>query len=219
MEHNFWHQRWQEGRIGFHQADFNPWLQQFWSKLIVKPGTRVLVPLCGKSRDMLWLREQGYEVLGMELSDIACRDFFHEQGVEVEAITIDNYHRRERDGIVLLTGDIFELPWEVFRGIGAVYDRAALIALPPAMRRRYAERLAQRIEPGVEMLLVTLELAGDDRSQFSVSEGDGPPFSVFESEVRDLFEPAFTVITLAAGERVETPRGLEREVAYLLHRQ
>jgi len=219
MEHNFWHQRWQEGRIGFHQNDINPWLQRYWSKLIVEPGARVLVPLCGKSRDMLWLREQGHEVLGVELSDIACRDFFHEQGVEVEAVTIDNYHRRERDGIVLLTADLFELPWEAFRGIGAVYDRAGLIALPPAMRKRYAERLCQRVDPGVEMLLVTLELIGDDRSPFAICEGDGPPFSVYENEVRDLFEPAFTVIRLAAGEPVEGPHGVEREVAYLLHRQ
>lgn len=209
MEHAFWHRRWQEGRIGFHQGEINPWLRQYWSKLVKEPGAKVLVPLCGKSQDMLWLREQGHEVLGIELSDIAGRDFFHDQGVEVEAITIDNYHRRERDGIVLLTADLFELPWEVFRGIGAVYDRAALIALPPAMRRRYAERLVQRIESGVEVLLVTLEFAGDS----------GPPFAVFENEVRDLFEPGFTVIKLAVGDPVETYRGSQRETVYLLHRQ
>ena len=100
--------------------------------------------------------------------------------------------------------------WEAFRGVGVVYDRAALIALPPAMRKRYAERLAQRIEPGVEMLLVSLEFAGDG----------GPPFSVPENEIRELFEPAFTVIRLADAE-VEKNRSGEavREVAYLLHRQ
>ena len=146
MEKAFWHQRWQEGRIGFHQDQVNVWLERFWDRLRVAPDTRVLVPLCGKSVDMLWLREQGLEVLGIDLSDIACRDFFHDQGIDVAPVTIDNYHRRERDGIVLITADMFELPWEVFRGVGAVYDRAALIALPPAMRKRYAERLVQRCE-------------------------------------------------------------------------
>ncbi len=209
MEHDFWHQRWREGRIGFHQQAFNRWLTEYWSRLNVAPDARVLVPLCGKSRDMLWLREQGHAVLGVELSDIACRDFFYEQGVEVTPVTVDNYHRRERDGITLITADLFELPWEVFRGIGAVYDRAALIALPPAMRRRYAQRLVQRIEPGVEMLLVTLEF-GDE---------SGPPFAVFENEVRDLFEPAFTVIRLAAEAPANARRDDEREVVYLLHRQ
>ncbi|WP_432696828.1 thiopurine S-methyltransferase [Marinobacterium sp. YM272] len=210
MEHDFWHQRWQENRIGFHQAEINPWLQKYWSKLRFEPGCRVLVPLCGKSKDMLWLREQGHEVLGVELSDIACRDFFYEQGLDVAAVTVDTYHRRERDGIVLLTADLFALPWESFRGVGAVYDRAALIALPPEMRRRYAERLAQRIASGVEMLLVSLEFGGDA----------GPPFAVPENEIRELFEPAFTVIRLADAEAEKSRSGeTVREVAYLLHRQ
>lgn len=148
MEHDFWHQRWQEGRIGFHQHQVNDWLKRYWPKLQLAPGARVLVPLCGKSLDMLWLREQGHEVLGVELSDIACRDFFLEQGVEVTPIAVDNYHRRERDGITLLTADLFELPWEVFRGVGAVYDRAgaggaaagAAAALRPASVPAYRFR-------------------------------------------------------------------------------
>lgn len=208
MKHAFWHQRWQEGRIGFHQQETNPWLERYWPKMKVAPGSRVLVPLCGKSLDMLWLREQGHEVLGVELSDIACRDFFLEQGVEVTPVTVDSYHRRERDGITLLTADLLELPWEVFNGIGAVYDRAALVALPPEMRRRYARRLCQRLTSGVEMLLVVLE---------SPAEG-GPPFAVTEGEVRELFEPAFTVMRLTA-EPSDRGRPGEREVVYLLHRQ
>jgi len=209
MEHDFWHQRWQEGRIGFHQHQVNAWLKRYWPKLQLAPGARVLVPLCGKSLDMLWLREQGHEVLGVELSDIACRDFFLEQGVAVTPVTVDNYHRRERDGITLLTADLFELPWEVFRDVGAVYDRAGLVALPPALRRRYAQRLCQRIGSGAAMLLVTLEFAGES----------GPPFAVFEKEVRELFEPAFTVTRLAAETPANVRHAGEREVVYLLHRQ
>lgn len=209
MEKSFWHERWEKGQIGFHQEMFNPWLQRYWSHLRLPEGSRVLVPLCGKSMDMLWLREQGFEVLGIELSDIACRDFFVEQGVEAVPVTIDNYHRRERDGIVLLCADLFELPWEVFEGVAGVYDRAALIALPPPMRHRYAERLAQRLESGTEMLLVTLEYEGES----------GPPFAVYENEVRRLFEPAFVVERIDDGKPERERWKGEREVVYHLRRQ
>ena len=63
MEAAFWHQKWKENRIGFHQADFNRWLQSWWSAQ--QGSDPVLVPLCGKSRDMLWLREQGHPVDGL----------------------------------------------------------------------------------------------------------------------------------------------------------
>ena len=207
MEKNFWHQRWQEGRIGFHQADINAYLTQYWSYLDISEGAQILVPLCGKSRDMLWLREQGYAVLGVELSDIACRDFFLEAGEEVEAVTLGNYHRRERDGITLLCADLFELPWELFKPVKAVYDRAALIALPEEMRQRYAERMAQRLQSGVKVLLISLEH----------NLQSGTPFSVPEVDVRALFEPAFTVERLDSWDEPDE-RGC-REVVYCLTRQ
>ncbi len=209
MEKNFWHERWESGRLGFHQKALNPWLAQYWRELTVAKDAQVLVPLCGKSGDMIWLRDQGHKVVGIELSDIACRDFFIEQGIQTMPITQDGYHHRQYEGVRLLCSDIFDLPWSVFQSIGAVYDRAALIALPCQMRKRYAQLLALRLSPGVEVLLVSLEFQGDG----------GPPFAVFESEVRRLFEPAFTVQRLDAAE-MENPRHPgEREVVYHLTRQ
>ncbi len=205
MEHAFWHARWQEGRIGFHQADINPWLRQYWSRLGVPGDARVLVPLCGKSGDMLWLREQGHPVVGVELSDLACRDFFVEHGTQVTPVAVPEGHTRERDGITLWCADIFALGGEHWGEVAAVYDRAALIALPPSMRRAYATHLREQLASGVEMLLVTLEFPG----------GEGPPFSVTEAEVRQLFEPAFTVVRL---DQAETGEG-RREVVYHLTRQ
>ncbi len=205
MEHAFWHARWQEGRIGFHQADINPWLRQYWSRLGVPGDARVLVPLCGKSGDMLWLREQGHPVVGVELSDLACRDFFVEHGTQVTPVAVPEGHTRERDGITLWCADIFALGCEHWGEVAAVYDRAALIALPPSMRRAYATHLREQLASGVEMLLVTLEFPG----------GEGPPFSVTEAEVRQLFEPAFTVVRLDQAETGEE----RREVVYHLTRQ
>lgn len=208
MEQKFWVERWQEGRIGFHQQAVNPWLERYWQMLQIEPGKRVLVPMCGKSLDMRWLRQQGYLVRGLELSDIACRDFFLDAGQEIVPVTLDNYHRREREGIELLCGDLFELPDDCFADVAAVYDRAALIALPESMRPDYATLLRRVLERGTEVLLISLE---HDRPK-------GPPFTVTEAEVRHLFEPQFTVLRVDEGVPAN-PRGNEREVVYRLIRQ
>lgn len=205
MDHAFWHARWQQGRIGFHQQQINPWLQQYWPQLGVAAAAPVLVPLCGKSSDMLWLREQGHPVVGVELSDLACRDFFVEHGTQVTPVAVPEGHTRERDGIRLWCADFLALGRQHWGPVAGVYDRAALIALPPAMRRRYVAHLREQLVSGTEMLLITLEFAG----------GDGPPFSVTEAEVRQLYEPAFTVVRLDQGEADDG----RREVVYHLCRQ
>ena len=210
MEHGFWHKRWAENRIGFHQQKTNRWLAEYWSVLGVSAESDVLVPLCGKSQDMLWLREQGHGVVGVELSDLACRDFFAEQQVDVDAITRDRFHIRERDGIRLLAGDFFDLHEADIPAVKAIYDRAALIALPPSMRESYAKHIKALTQSGDRMLLVTLEYDNDR---------DEPPFAVSGHEVRSLFEPSFTVEVLD-GAQIEGGRmENEREVVYLLTRQ
>ncbi len=210
MKHDFWHARWAEGRIGFHQNNFNAWLLKYWRLIGAPSGSAVLVPLCGKSKDMLWIREQGYPVVGVELSDIACRDFFFEQGVEVTAVTEQRFHARERDGIRLLCGDFMDLDSADIEGVRSVYDRAALIALPSEMRVAYATKLKSLLTSGDGVLLVALEY---DTSK------DNPPFAVFESEVRRLFEPAFTVEVLDFADIETAKYEGEREVVYRLTRQ
>lgn len=75
-EHQSWRQRWQQDDIGFHQAEVNISLQRYFSQLNLKPGQRVFVPLCGKSRDIGWLLYQGYAVVGVELSELAIQGLF-----------------------------------------------------------------------------------------------------------------------------------------------
>ena len=210
MEHGFWHERWAHQQIGFHQKETNGWLLQYWPLLGAKADSQVLVPLCGKSKDMLWLREQGHEVMGVELSDIACRDFFNEMGAEVKAISGPKFHTRELDGITLHCGDFFKLSAEDIENVGAVYDRAALIALPHAMRKEYSAHLKSILPGGMRILMVTLEYD---------EQRDSPPFSVTEYEVRKLYEPEFTV-ELMDGAQCEGGRFEgEREKVYFLTRQ
>ena len=80
MKKEFWLERWERQEIGFHQSEINPYLCQYWNEVHAARESEVFVPLCGKSRDMLWLRKQGHTVLGVELSAIAAQAFFKENG-------------------------------------------------------------------------------------------------------------------------------------------
>ncbi len=157
----------EENRIGFHQADFNRWLQSWWSAQ--QQGEPVLVPLCGKSRDLLWLSGQGHPVDGFELSELAITQFFDENNLSAETSEVGPYRCHRHDDLRIYQGDFFAVP-ELGCRYRLAYDRAALIALPTAMRRQYATLMSRLIEAGGQVLLVTLEYQPEQQVQ--------PPFSV-----------------------------------------
>ena len=162
MEAAFWHQKWKENRIGFHQADFNRWLQSWWSAQ--QQGEPVLVPLCGKSRDLLWLSGQGHPVDGFELSALAISQFFSENGLTETLSAVGPYQCHQHDDLRIYQGDFFAA-LELGRRYRLAYDRAALIALPTAMRRQYATLMSRLIEAGGQVLLVTLEYQPEQQVQ------------------------------------------------------
>lgn len=179
MNPDFWHQRWHDNQIGFHQAAPTPLLLKHWPSLDVPAGAKVFVPLAGKSLDMPWFAAQGHRVLGVELSELAVAQFFAENGLRPE-IRDTHYGRHyEAGGIELILGDAFGLDADLLRDCDAVFDRAALIALPPELRRRYANELYAKLPAGCRGLLITLE--------YPQAERDGPPFSVPGDEVRALY--------------------------------
>ena len=185
MEANFWHDMWASGVVGFHQPDVNSYLKNHWSKLGLQGNENVLVPLCGKSLDMIWLANQGHSVLGIELSPKALAEFLSENDLTAEPIEQGNHCGYKMPDMTLLCGDFFHLTAEQCADIHVVYDRAALVALPPEMRKQYVTHLQTILPAGSQFLLVTIEY---DQSVMS-----GPPFSVTEQEVRTLFEPFATV--------------------------
>ncbi|WP_415886097.1 thiopurine S-methyltransferase [Neptuniibacter sp. QD37_6] len=201
MEHDFWHQKWSEGRIGFHQAEVNAYLVSYWEKMDLAAGDKVFVPLCGKSKDMLWLQDRGHDVLGVELNPNACLDFFGENGLVVEMGEATKFISHRCEDLNLLCGDFFALTKEALADVKGVYDRAALVALPKDMRADYANKLIELLPKGVKVLLVTLEF---DSPQ-------GPPFNVSVEEVNGLFGQRFKVEWL--GEAVDGDR---KEVIWLL---
>lgn len=179
MEAEFWNERWQRGEIGFHKSRVNPLLQRWWPVVDIQPQERVLVPLCGKSLDMLWLRDQSCSVMGVELSRLALDDFVAEHRLACQWSTQGDFDAASCDGLTLYCGDFFALTAEQLKGVTAVYDRAALIALPPSMRQRYVAHMRELLPGGWRLLLITLDYAQQERP--------GPPFSVPDVEVRELF--------------------------------
>lgn len=184
MNREFWQAGWDRGRIGFHQHEVNPYLRRFWSTLEIRAGAKVFVPLCGKSLDMLWLRDQGHTVVGVEIVHRAVAAFFAENDLPATTRESGPFLLWTADGIEIYEGDFFDLAAARLEGVAAVYDRASLIALPPAMRQRYAARLSG-ILPRADVLLVTMD--------YAQAEMDGPPFAVTEEEVAALYRDAFEI--------------------------
>lgn len=201
-----WLQRWQEGRIGFHREMPHPALERHWPQLGLDAGAKILVPLCGKSRDMRWLVQRGNPVLGVELSPLAIEQFMAESEAPISRYTQDAFSCCRQGSIELWCGDFFHFHTAQAEALSAFYDRAALIALPEATRQRYAHHLAQLLLPGKRGLLVTLTHDDPER---------GPPFSVPHEEVRALMAPNFE-LTLC--EVSEARDGLTESVWQLVRR-
>ncbi|NAW56183.1 MULTISPECIES: thiopurine S-methyltransferase [unclassified Vibrio] len=174
----FWHSKWAANQIGFHLDDVNPLLIKFWHHTNPAREDSVFVPLCGKSEDLVWLASKHESVQGVELSTIAVRAFFAEHFYTPLVIPISAEHELYQfDELSVYIGDFFTAPIEP---VDIVYDRASLVALPQEMRGQYVEYLKTRIKPGGRILLVTLD--------YQQNEMAGPPFSVSEEEVRQLYD-------------------------------
>ncbi|MBU2013880.1 thiopurine S-methyltransferase [Stutzerimonas chloritidismutans] len=208
MHKDFWQERWARNEIGFHLDDVHPGMRRHWPRLALPDGATVLVPLCGKSLDLAWLAGQGFNVVGVELSEKAVDAFFSEQQLEAEISQRGPFKVYRSDTLEIRCGDFFALSATDVLGCQAVYDRAALIALPHAMRQRYTALMSSILPAGCQQLLVTLD--------YDQAEMEGPPFAVGTSEVRDLYAAEWSVELLEAKEVLErNPRMRERGLTRL----
>ncbi|MEL6623722.1 MAG: thiopurine S-methyltransferase [Pseudomonadota bacterium] len=185
MEPDFWHERWQDGRIGFHQAEVNKLLMKHWPTVCPDERARVFVPLCGKSIDMTWLAERGHDVVGVELSELAARNYFSERGLIPGETRTDHHLVLSGGGVQIYVGDYFKLPATVTKPAKAIFDRASLIALPTELRAQYASYLADITDAETRSLLLTIT--------YPDGEIVGPPFSVTDANVIELFARDFDV--------------------------
>ena len=133
MQHDFWHNKWQTNNIGFHLDQPHSLLTQYLSSLNLAKNARIFVPLCGKSLDLAWLLDQGYHVIGIDLSPVAIQDLMSNLGLNFKETQIGGLTYYQHAQIELFTGNFFELTADHLGKIDAIYDRAALIALPEQM--------------------------------------------------------------------------------------
>lgn len=179
MTQEDWLARWREGRIGFHEGKPNAFLSKYAERLLPEGPGRVLVPLCGKTRDMAYLASLGHEVVGVELSLLAARAFFEESGLEPKSSRRGPFEAFEGNGVEILVGDYFALEPRLLGPVGAAFDRAALVAMPPEKQPAYAGHLLSLLPRGGRVLLVTFD--------YDQAKMEGPPFSVPEAQVLALF--------------------------------
>lgn len=215
MDENFWLERWEKNEIGFHMQQPHAYLPRCFAQLRATPGEAVFVPLCGKSPDLLWLRDQGLRVIGVELSRLAIDDFIAENNLEAQWQVAAGMPCCHADNLMVYCGDFFSLAIDDLHGARLVYDRASLVALPPEMRRRYAAHLANLLPTGARMLTIAYE--------YDQAETSGPPFAVPRTELKELFGADFTVELLADEDTLAKHQGLAargvtrlREYAVLL---
>jgi thiopurine S-methyltransferase len=174
MDPNFWHSRWESDQIGFHINQANPLLVEFFPTLSLKKSSRVFLPLCGKTLDIHWLLDQGFQVVGVELSKKAITQLFQELGIEPEIRTLDKLEHFSAEGIDIFVGNLFDLSKAHIGKIDAIYDRAALVALPLDMRISYTNHLTQIAENAPQLLICF---------EYDPSSMEGPPFSIEREEV------------------------------------
>ena len=193
MEIDFWLQRWDNDEIGFHQQVINPYLMYFYGQkgpaVEQRDKLKVFVPLCGKSKDMLWLSQNGYKVFAVECSERAVKDFFEGNALNYRHAEKEEYALYQASDqtsmIEILQGDFFSLQQADLDGVTDIFDRASLIALPIELREKYAQKMAELQKPGIRSLLVTLT--------YDQSEMNGPPFSVSEEDVNKLYSDNFSI--------------------------
>lgn len=217
MEIDFWLKRWNNNEIGFHQHEMSPYLAYFYGdkgpSAEQREKLKVFVPLCGKSKDMLWLSQNGYKVFGAECSERAVKAFFEDNALSYKYVKKDEhafYQSSEQSSqIEIFQGDFFSLQQEALDDITDIFDRASLVALPVDMRKQYAEKMAELQKPGVRTLLVTLT--------YDQNEMNGPPFSVSEDHVNELYADYFSIEKLCFKDIIgDEPRMQDRGLTSLL---
>ena len=197
MNIDFWKKTWEKNEIGFHERKPNTLLVAYFKELNLVEGSRVFLPLCGKTLDITWLLSNGYRVIGAELSKLAIEQLFMGLGVEPKITQCGNSSRYSAKNIDIYVGDIFDLSSDILGPVDAIYDRAALVALPEEMRTRYTKHMRQ-ITGSADQILITFEY---DQSQM-----DGPPFSLNSEEINRHYIDSYGLELL---ESISVPGGLK----------
>jgi len=191
MEAHFWHQRWENKEIGFHASEVNPFLRSHISQLKLQAGDHIFLPLCGKTKDIAWLLEQGYQVTGAELSEIAVKELFQELRITPTTKALGELTEYSSGPLRILVGDIFQVNADILGSVQAIYDRAALVALPDTMRTQYTAHLIQITQTAPQLLITYF---------YNQQLIAGPPFALSDTEVHIHYASTYHIAQLECQE-------------------
>ena len=209
MRPDQWLDRWKQNRIGFHESEVNPYLRRYLPNYNLSQGDTIFLPLCGKAHDIAWLVQQGYHVIGVELSEIAIEAFFSEHDLKYQQFETEKFILRKSGNISLIQGDYFDLCQEDLSTCKLVYDRAALIAIDEANRNRYCKHMLSILPKATGQLLITLNY---DQTQMQ-----GPPFSVSTAELSRYYASEYSLNILEQNNILdERPRWREQGLIALV---
>lgn len=200
MDINFWNERWDKEEIAFHMNEVNPMLVKYFPELSLEEQKRIFIPLCGKTLDIKWLFTKNYKIVGVELNELAVKSLFIELNIEPTIIELNDFLIYKYKDIEIFVGDFFNLSKEILGKVDLVYDRAALVALPKVMRKKYCTHLLN-ITSGITQLLLTYE--------YDQNIMKGPPFCVDSFEVTEHYFNKYSLVLLE--ENVNLPKGLKRK--------
>lgn len=216
MDADFWISKWEDKAIGFHRADYHPELIKYFDKIEPHSDNKILVPLCGKTKDMLFLKEKGLQISGIEFSDIACEEFFSENDLSFTTIEENGFKVFKGSNHSLFCGDFYKYKPE--HKYQAAYDRAAIVAIDPKSRKAYAKQYSNLLVSGAKLLLLSFE--------YDQTKVQGPPWSVEETYINEFFGSDFKVEILDSNlVEITSPKfkknGLEQatQKIYLLTRK
>jgi thiopurine S-methyltransferase len=185
MDKSYWDQKWADNDIAFHQQEYNPQLVKYFRF----PVGKVFVPLCGKSKDLDYLLSQGHQVVGCELSSLACQAFFEETKRPFQKLKNQEFEIFVGDSIVLWCGDFFKLQASALKDVNLVYERGTVVAFPADFRKKYVEHLKSLLKKTGKSVIKLLLLS----REYDQSKVAGPPFSVNEKEIQELYGDFFKI--------------------------
>ena len=204
-----WHSHWTRKTPGFHEGQVNTYLEQFLPLFKLKAGNSIFMPLCGKAVDILWLSQQGYHVIGVELSEVAVESFFTESDIQYVKVQHEKFVIYEAPNITLYQGNLMDIQPQHLTDCKLIYDRASIVAIELFNRKAYKRKMLEIIPVGTPMLMVTLD--------YDQNIMQGPPFSVPVSEITALYQPEYQLELLLSSEQIEErPRWRERGLESLL---
>ena len=218
----YWLKRWEDNQIGWHKDTVNRFLIKYADELTQgRSSLRVFVPLCGKSLDLLWLADQGHNVVGVELAKQAVEDFFQEnkltfklEKVKIVAATdpIDVYKCVEKQ-ITIFCCDLFALTVDAVGGeFDAIWDRGSLVVMQPAVGnggKKYTKHMRSLLAADGRYML--------ESHHYELDRGNKPPASISEELRKEIYGEDFIMKELEVESFAEDPNRQGLNSAYNMH--